>query len=381
MLSPNTQLQNHKYRIIKALGHGGFGITYLAEDIRLGRKIAIKELFIKNLCWRDNNQNVIYSDENHELFSQLHNRFLKEAKHLASISHPHIIHVHDSFEENRTAYYVMDYLEGENLFDLVKQKGPLTEKEALEVIRQAAEALNYMHGIQMTHFDVKPSNLMFNPTNKNVTLIDFGFSKHYDMNQNATTMLPAISNGFSATEMYTQSGTNTFSPQTDVYSLGATLYFLLTGITPPSALDRVTGELFVNMDNCPSSFQDVINKSMITSKTARLQTVSDFLNLLPNTSKTSHTNGISNNAHAGNDKERTELLTVNINNNKSKRSDKEASHNHSTVNNSIKKEKSSPFKTIGIIIAVIGIIFSILYFGGYIIFWDEVAPIQLEVFE
>lgn len=180
MLSLNSILQNGKYRILNPLGQGGFGITYLAEDTKLGRNIAIKELFIKNLCWRENNNELRYAPENRELFTRLYKRFFKEAKNLASINHPNIIHIHDCFEENGTVYYVMDFLEGENLQGLVKKQGPLSSKEALEIITQVAKAVEYIHNKKMTHFDIKPSNLMVMKESKKVILIDFGLSMQFE---------------------------------------------------------------------------------------------------------------------------------------------------------------------------------------------------------
>lgn len=378
MLPNNSYLQSGKYRILKILGQGGFGITYLAEDLRLGRKIAIKELFIKNICWRKDNRDVAYSPDNADLFLKVYNRFLKEAKHLASLKNPHIINIHDSFEEHNTAYYVMDYIDGINLDEYVKRNGPLSEKTALRVIRQAAEALKYLHDIPMTHFDVKPANLMLVKDTDSVVLIDFGLSVQYDSNRNATTMLPAISNGFSALEMYNQ--VTSFSPQSDIYSLGATLYFLTTGTIPPSALDIATGEKTIMMNNVPASVQDVISHSMQLSKSARPQNITAFINSLPD-SNTNFSPQAKTDSRITSADETTELLSTNNKDKLQPTDNKVKSPSPSIIDYTSEKKNNSFIKILGFVILAIAIIIGILIMGDYIVFWDNVAPISLEVWE
>ena len=237
-LKENTTLQSGKYRIIRVLGQGGFGITYLAEHTLLDKLVAIKEFFPKDFCGRagDTSALHIYSPNQKELVDKLKRRFMKEAKNIAKLDHPGIIKIHDIFEENNTAYYVMDYVEGENLSQIVKRKGPIPTREAISYFKKIGEALSYVHSNKMTHFDVKPANIIINKKNSNPVLIDFGFSKQFDKNNEATsTLLQGVSHGFSAIEMYSTDLIDSFSPQTDVYSLGAILLFLLTGKVPPSA--------------------------------------------------------------------------------------------------------------------------------------------------
>lgn len=132
-LQAGTTLQNGKYKIIRVLGQGGFGITYLAGNTLLDKPVAIKEFFPKDFCGRDNTSHITPGTQNNaDTIEKLKSRFLKEAKNIAKLDHPGIVKIYDIFEENNTAYYVMDYIEGENLNDIVKRNGPLPEQKADE---------------------------------------------------------------------------------------------------------------------------------------------------------------------------------------------------------------------------------------------------------
>ena len=234
-LKENSRLQSGKYRIICVLGQGGFGITYLAENTMLGKKVAIKEFFPKDFCGRDNTSHLTLGTQNNaDTVSKLKARFIKEAQNIAKLDHPGIVHIHDIFEENNTAYYVMDYIEGENLNEIVKRNGALPEGKAVVYIVKVGEALEYIHSRNMTHFDVKPANIVIRRKDDEPILIDFGLSKQYDVHGDATsTLMQGISQGYSPIELYNYGAVSTFSPQTDVYSLGATLLYLVSGKVPP----------------------------------------------------------------------------------------------------------------------------------------------------
>lgn len=157
-LNINSELQCGKYRILRVLGQGGFGITYLAEHTMLNKLIAIKEFFPKEYCNRDATSShvTIGTQSSENLVAQLKNKFIKEARNISRLHHPNIIIIHDIFQENDTAYYVMEYVDGTSLSELVKQNGALSEATAISYIRKVADAVGYMHSLSMNHLDLKP---------------------------------------------------------------------------------------------------------------------------------------------------------------------------------------------------------------------------------
>ena len=163
-LSPNTFLQGGRYKILKVLGQGGFGITYLAMQSGLERKVAIKEFFMKELCDRDESTSHVTLGTSGicETVNRFREKFLKEARNIARLNHPNIVRIIDVFEENGTAYYVMEYAGKSSLAETIKQKGCLAEPVAKRYILQVAEALRYIHQQKMNHLDVKPANIMIN---------------------------------------------------------------------------------------------------------------------------------------------------------------------------------------------------------------------------
>ena len=240
-LRVNSTLQGGKYRIIEKLGQGGFGITYLAENTLLEGKVAIKEFFFKEYCERDDSTSrmTIPTSGNREIVERFKQKFIKEAKTIFRLNHPNIVRILDVFEENGTAYYVMEYIEGESLGDMVKRRGAIPEAEALGYVKDVASALVYIHGKNINHLDIKPSNLVLRHDDGKVLVIDFGVAKQYDAvtSEGTTTTPVGISHGYSPAEQYRKNGVQAFSPQSDVYALAATLFKLLTGNTPPEAME------------------------------------------------------------------------------------------------------------------------------------------------
>lgn len=291
-LQVESSLQEGKYIIKKILGQGGFGISYLAEHTLLGTKVAIKEFFFKQYCDRDetSSQVSLGTQSAHEEVLRYQDKFLKEARIIAKLNHPNIVKVHDIFKENNTAYYVMDYVEGETLSELIKRRGTLPESEAVEYIHQAGDALAYLHEQHLNHLDVKPGNLMLRESDNKVILIDFGMSKQYDTvsgNQTSTTPV-GISHGYAPLEQYKEGGVKEFSPETDIYALGATLYKLLTGITPPQATDIVSeGWEPEYPTGISSNVKAAIAKAMEIRKNGRFHTINEFMETLGIDSNTS----------------------------------------------------------------------------------------------
>lgn len=240
-LRADSTLQSGKYRIIKKLGQGGFGITYLAENTLLDGKVAIKEFFFKEYCERDDSTScvTIPKSGNRVIVERFKLKFVKEARTIFRLNHPNIVSILDAFEENDTAYYVMDYIEGESLGDMVKRRGAIPEAEALGYVKDAASALEYIHSKNINHLNIKPGNLVLRHDDGKVLVIDFGVAKQYDTvtSKGTTTTLVGINRGYSPAEQYGNNGVQTFSPQSDVYALAATLFKLLTGNTPPEAME------------------------------------------------------------------------------------------------------------------------------------------------
>lgn len=281
-LQTGALLQGGKYRIEKVLGEGGFGITYLALQTSLNRLVAIKEFFMEKHCNRsDSAPSVsVASEGSRELVECFRQKFIKEAQTIAALSHPYIIRIHDIFEENGTAYYVMEYQERGSLAEYLKRQGKLSTTEALHYIRQVADALKFLHEKQRNHLDVKPGNILLD-NKMNAILIDFGVSKHYDGTGSQTTNTPvAVSNGYAPLEQYDLSGVSKFSPTTDIYSLAATLYKLLTGNTPPKASE--IGEM--GLPALPNTISPhichAIKQGMQPWKKDRPQSIDAFLSLL-----------------------------------------------------------------------------------------------------
>ena len=279
-LREETPLQGGKYNIKRVLGQGGFGITYLAEQVSLGRDVAIKEFFMKDNCVRDGETGgvTVPTTGSATQVEQYRKKFLKEARMLAGFIHPNIINVIDVFEENGTVYYSMPYYAGGSLKDLVSSKGKLPESEAMGYIQKIASALKYMHQEKhVCHFDVKPDNILFD-INGNPALIDFGISKNYDDKGNETSSTPVgMSEGYAPIEQYQQM-VNEFSPASDVYALGATLYYMITGAKPPTAVSRVGGEeLSFNSGTSPS-LRELIESAMTIGVKKRPGEVDMFLN-------------------------------------------------------------------------------------------------------
>jgi len=238
MLSVGSMLRG-VYRIDSYLSSGGFGNTYVATNIEFDEVVAIKEFFMKGVTQRDANNTTISvsNTENKTLFEEQLQKFKKEARRLRKMKSPHIVSVHDLFEENGTAYYVMDYIDGENLSKRLKrQQKPLSEKEVMGYLPQILDALECVHQEGIWHLDLKPANIMVDRKG-NVSLIDFGASKQRSNKGGATTSTAvSFTNGFAPREQMEQN-LEKFGPWTDLYALGATLYNLLAYQKPPMPSD------------------------------------------------------------------------------------------------------------------------------------------------
>ena len=281
-LREGTLLKRGDYKIEKVLGQGGFGITYLAEQTGLGRKVALKEFFMQEHCNRDADGTHVSvgSVGSKKLVERFRQKFLKEARQIATYENSHIVRVIDVFEDNGTAYYVMDYLDGKSLEAIVREQGSLAEADAVKYIRNIADALSEVHARNFLHLDIKPANIMLSRKGQAV-LIDFGISKHYDDSGNQTSSgLMAFNDGYAPLEQYNRGGLSDFTPAIDIYALGATLFKLLTGMTPPHASVINNDGLPVLPQEISPAVRNAVETAMQPRRKDRPQSIADFLALL-----------------------------------------------------------------------------------------------------
>ena len=237
-LPPETILYG-KYLVGRVLGQGGFGITYVGWDLALERKVAIKEYYPSGQVSRVPGERTLtwYTNANAQQAKQSGmEMFLKEARKMARVDEiPGVVRVRDLFRENDTAYIVMDFVEGETLKAQLKRTGPLSWDRAKEVFLPAIRIMEQVHQAGLVHRDLSPDNLMLTPKGT-VKILDLGAAKDLSINTGASSMQVA-KDGFSPLEQYTKKGGS--GPWTDVYAMAATIYYALTGILPPNAVDRM----------------------------------------------------------------------------------------------------------------------------------------------
>ncbi len=284
-----------RYRVESPLASGGFGKTYLVKHLNLGKQYALKEFYIKDACLRgdDDKRVTVAVAENHKLFDSQKAKFLKEAKVLSELSEKqdsHIIRVTDLFEENGTAYYVMDYVVGESLNDRIeRQNAPMAEDEVLNILRQMLSALHTVHAAGLLHMDIKPANIMVD--GKEVcTLIDFGASKQYSLEERHTlSSLVPYTPRFAPLEQQSQN-VDKWGPWTDFYALGATLYNLLTGKLPPKS-DELTDDFdaALSMPGVSDKTTRLVKWMMSLSTAKRPQSVEEISGFLENSNNSNKT--------------------------------------------------------------------------------------------
>lgn len=237
-LPSGTRLQNGAYAVGSVLGQGGFAITYKGGDMAQKRYVAIKEFFPPGAVRQGA---VIHpfggASQPH---AQAIADFLREAQTLARFQDPSIVRVLTSFEENNSAYMVMEMLEGQTLASRIAEKGRLDEWEVIDIGVRLSNALEIVHGAGILHRDIKPENVMLARDGRAV-LIDFGTAREFDANNsgNAPAMTQIVTPGYAPLEQYAKQARR--GPATDIYGLGATLYHALSGQQPTSATDRAAG--------------------------------------------------------------------------------------------------------------------------------------------
>lgn len=277
---PVQKMLNRRYMIGRVLGIGGFGITYVAYDMALKKRMAVKEYFPAEWAVRDND-NLIPSSQNEE-HRYIHGRkvFQNEARILGTLKDiPNIVNISDMFEENGTAYMVMDLLDGYTLTAYLKAIGkkyfPYTE--ANKIINAAGMSLYQVHQRMFLHRDISPDNIMLTKDGQ-IYLIDFGSTRMYALNS-PNSMSVILKPGFAPVEQYSRSGHQ--GPWTDVYALAATYYYLVTGKKPPTTPERISGVRMVSLGEqvagIPKNISDAIDHAMAEKYEERTANVYAFL--------------------------------------------------------------------------------------------------------
>ena len=273
-LAPGTIL-HERYRIERALGQGGFGITYKARDESLKIEVCVKELFVGGSSTRGEKNSVISQPLAGIPFSDFKKKFIKEATELARFNHPKIVRVLDVFEDNRTAYFVMEYIEGQTLKDIVQSSGALNRRRAIAVMGQLLDAVEEVHRKGKLHRDIKPDNVLL-AENDQLVLIDFGSARNFSEGKTMT-QTTLLTPGYAPMEQYKEKATRTQA--SDIYSLGATMYFLLTGNKPLAAPDRLSEDLPPPHEIDPtidSQMSSAVMLAMEMKTTDRFEKVSEF---------------------------------------------------------------------------------------------------------
>ena len=284
-LQPGTELCGGKYSIERKIGEGGFGITYKAVQAGLNRAVCIKEYFLAGGCIRDTYARTIHlQGMDEDKFERYRKAFVKEAQTLASLRHPGIVEVIDIFDENNTSYMVMPFIEGRTLQSIVENDGPLEYPVAVNYMAQIASAVGYIHERHILHRDIKPDNIIITADYKAI-LIDFGSAREFeeDKTQAHTSML---THGYAPTEQYTRNSRK--GSYTDIYAIGATLYFILTGQVPIEAAARITEPMPEPRElnpNLPEEANRTIMKAMQLKSQDRHQSIKEFMDDLRNVHK------------------------------------------------------------------------------------------------
>ena len=278
MALPAGTVLNGRYILGRTLGQGGFGITYVAKDHKTGNLVAVKEYFPETLATRTTDKTIsAYTDQREENFSYGKECFLKEAETLAQfIGNPNIVRVYSYFEENNTAYFVMDYVDGVSLRDYLKEHGKISWEEAKKLLFPIMDALSEVHSKGIIHRDVTPDNIYITKDGV-VKLLDFGAAR-YSLGDRSRSLDVVLKPGFAPREQYSRHSRQ--GPYTDVYALAATYYFAITGRLPPDSIDRQDHDELILPSSLgvkiPPEEEDALCKGLSVSSLERFQNMEEF---------------------------------------------------------------------------------------------------------
>lgn len=278
MALPAGTVLDGRYILGRTLGQGGFGITYVAKDHKTGNLVAVKEYFPETLATRTTDRTVsAFTDRREENFLYGKECFLKEAETLAQfIGNPNIVKVYIYFEENNTAYFVMDYVQGVSFRDYLKEHGKISWEEAKSFLFPIMDALSEVHSKGIIHRDVTPDNIYITKDGL-VKLLDFGAAR-YSLGDRSRSLDVVLKPGFAPREQYSRHGRQ--GPYTDVYALAATYYFAITGRLPPDSIDRQDHDELILPSSLgvkiPPEEEDALCKALAVSSFERFQNMEEF---------------------------------------------------------------------------------------------------------
>ena len=240
-IKPGSKI-NSRYIVGRSLGEGGFGITYIGFDERLNRRVAIKEYYPSGTANRHSGDNtIIVTQGKSEQFDRGKINFIQEARAVAEFTNVEgIVDVYDSFEENQTAYIIMEYLDGVTLKQYLSQNGVIREDILIELMMPVMKSLNTMHSRGIIHRDISPDNIMYTTSGK-LILMDFGSARYFANEEKELSVI--LKHGYAPEEQYRSKGRQ--GPYTDVYALCATIYACITGRPPEDSVQRIVNDTLV----------------------------------------------------------------------------------------------------------------------------------------
>ncbi|PJI85838.1 serine/threonine protein kinase [Yoonia maricola] len=287
---PNgTALLGDQFTIDRALSNGGFGITYLAKDNYLERDVVIKECYPEVFCMRQGKDVLVRSDQHAEKYRTIVQMFMREARSIAKMRHPNIVGVHRIFEDNKTAYMVLDLIHGRDLLSIINDANdPLPPAQIKETLIKILDAVDLVHQNDLLHRDISPDNILLDKWGSPF-LIDFGAAREEASRETrAVSSVLIVKDGYSPQEFYFAGGKQ--GPSSDLYALGATFYHLISGTAPPNSQTRMAEFAGNNPDPCEplagrfpdydQAFLAAIDKAMQILPKARLQSASEWLNII-----------------------------------------------------------------------------------------------------
>ena len=277
------EILNHKYIVGTAIDSGGFGIIYRAWDAQMEQVVAIKEYFPNGVVSRVPGQNdvIVYSGKNREVFRKGVDRFLVEARNMAEFSQPDIVALYDYFEENNTAYIVMEYLDGVSFKEYLKERGgQIPSEEVVDITLHVLAALEEIHSHHIIHRDISPDNV-FLCSNHRVKVIDFGAAR-FSSGEESSNFSTIVKPGYAPAEQYRTKSRQ--GPFTDLYALGACMYQAATGEKPQESLARAMHDDLrppkeLNPE-VPEYLSDIIMKAMAMDEDERFQSSEEFMKAL-----------------------------------------------------------------------------------------------------